>query len=77
MLTPNSRRIIEQDTVQLDRAGRAGGRRRQSRSRGQPATSVVWTLPWPASREVGAVARRTDSAIQTKNVGIGREFGEG
>jgi len=46
VLTPNSRRIIEQDTVQLDRAGRAGGRRRQSPlARAANATSVVWTSP--------------------------------
>lgn len=47
VLTPNSRRVIEQDTVQLDRGGRAGGRnRRQSPlARAANATSVVWTSP--------------------------------
>jgi len=46
VLTPNSRRIVELDIGQLDRAGRAGGRRRQSPlARAASATSVVWTSP--------------------------------
>ena len=49
VLTPNSRRVIEQDTAQLDRGGRAGGRRGNRRqsplARAANATSVVWTSP--------------------------------
>mmetsp|Transcript_589 Transcript_589/g.1194 ORF Transcript_589/g.1194 Transcript_589/m.1194 type:complete len:401 (+) Transcript_589:77-1279(+) len=45
VLTPNSRRVIEQDTLQLDRGGRPGGRanRRQS-----PLARAVWTSPLTA-----------------------------
>lgn len=54
VLTPNSRRVIQQDTVQLDRGGRAlggrGGTRRQSPlANTSNSTSVVWKSPLGAS----------------------------
>ena len=56
VLTPNSRRVIQQDTVQLDRGGRAlggrGGTRRQSPlANTSNSTSVVWKSPLGASSQ--------------------------